>query len=400
MPNLLAVSMPELTVHTPMQPGMGGNPSSVKSALLSEGSQVGTASLTFSDALGEQLINATEWLNLTADGNMPTALLLPTGGNGLPPTGEELQLVPGDHDAIDGMSDAQPFLMAMPLLPPGMMPLEDAGAGANEGEMVLTGTRRESAAVIPGAVKSEAGAGLAALLSGSATGGREAAGQPVVADAVTGTTDEAMLLLARENIAGERFALQRGNDPVALRGIAGTLQGSEQLLQAVPMMAGPGYAAGVTTQSPAVPGLPQFTIDIPPGQPGWGEALGERVNWMLNNQQPGAQLRINPPHLGPLEIRVSVHHDQASVTFTAHHAATADHLEAALPRLREMLADNGLQLAQFDVRHQGNGAAPQGGDGNAAGPEGELVAAATDSDDGETVKVTPLHGSGLVDAYA
>ncbi len=140
-------------------------------------------------------------------------------------------------------------------------------------------------------------------------------------------------------------------------------------------------------------------IDVPPGDPGWSETLGNRVSWLIQNQHPAAQLRLNPPHLGPLEVRVAVQNEQASVTFTVHHAVTADHLEAALPRLREMLADSGLNLAQFDIRQQASG------DGSARGPGGEAASgeseALADADGEPTAGIgTARSAEGLLDIYA
>jgi len=90
-------------------------------------------------------------------------------------------------------------------------------------------------------------------------------------------------------------------------------------------------------------------LDMPVGQPEWSQALGERLQWMVGRNIQQAEVRLSPPHLGPLEIRVALQHDQASVSFVAHHAATRDAIEAALPRLREMLGEANINLADVDV---------------------------------------------------
>ena len=55
-------------------------------------------------------------------------------------------------------------------------------------------------------------------------------------------------------------------------------------------------------------------------------------------------LRLWPEHLGPLEVRITMNDDQASVWFGAAHADTRAAIENALPRLRELFASQGLSL--------------------------------------------------------
>ena len=70
---------------------------------------------------------------------------------------------------------------------------------------------------------------------------------------------------------------------------------------------------------------------------------------MANQSRQVAELHLNPPNLGPLEVRLTINSDQASAMFVSHHAAVREAIEAALPRLREMLADNGIMLGNTTV---------------------------------------------------
>ena len=158
-------------------------------------------------------------------------------------------------------------------------------------------------------------------------------------------------------------------------------------------------AAGV----PAPSDRPAFLLPTPPGSPQFAEQLGERIVWMAGQKLDRAQIRLNPAHLGPISVDVSVGDDGASVTFTAHHAATRDALEQALPRLRELFGESGLQLAGADV----SGQRDRGGDGWPGGaPDdarpalivGEAKAAAGE----ETARATERlaeGGRGLIDTY-
>jgi flagellar hook-length control protein FliK len=93
----------------------------------------------------------------------------------------------------------------------------------------------------------------------------------------------------------------------------------------------------------------------PVADPRWGGALTERVVWMVRGEVPHAELRLNPPDLGPLEVRITLVEDETRIRFVAPQAVVREAVEAALPRLREMLAATGLNLGHVDVSGQGGG---------------------------------------------
>jgi flagellar hook-length control protein FliK len=59
--------------------------------------------------------------------------------------------------------------------------------------------------------------------------------------------------------------------------------------------------------------------------------------------------------LGPLDIQITVRDGEANVHFGAAHPETRSVLEASLPRLRELLGAQGLQLANASVSQQSGG---------------------------------------------
>jgi len=121
-------------------------------------------------------------------------------------------------------------------------------------------------------------------------------------------------------------------------------------------------AAGNASSSSA---LPTTSVQTPLGQANWDQAVGERIQWMVGQKLQGAQVKLNPANLGPMEVRIQVQNDQASVQFTAHHAVVREALEAALPRLRDMFESSGVELVDVDV--SGQSFAEQ----KAAGEEGD-----------------------------
>ncbi len=90
-------------------------------------------------------------------------------------------------------------------------------------------------------------------------------------------------------------------------------------------------------------------ITKPLSHPEWNKDLGDRIVWMSNKAVPSAEIRLNQLHLGPISVRVDVTDDQATVVFTAQHAAVRETLEASIPKLREMMGAQQLNLVDVSV---------------------------------------------------
>lgn len=105
-----------------------------------------------------------------------------------------------------------------------------------------------------------------------------------------------------------------------------------------------------------------LSLDIQPqlNSEAWNKVMSSRVVWMAREGVQHAELRLTPAHLGPVEVRLSLQNEQASVTFTAANAAARDALEQALPRLRDSFTENGLALSHAEVNHQ-DASAGEGG---------------------------------------
>ncbi|WP_179958232.1 flagellar hook-length control protein FliK [Chitinimonas arctica] len=218
-------------------------------------------------------------------------------------------------------------------------------------------------------------AGLAAaLLDGQGGSTRERADK-AVAELLDDTA---------ARLAGERQdlpALLGGKDERA----ANALQGGfglalEQQLQ----LAEAGTArqqAGVPSLRPEPPrsaGVEQsrsaYAIHQPVGSDGWDRAIGHKVVMMVSNQQQEVEMKLNPPHLGPLEVKLTLDQDKATLTFVAAQAPLREALQASMPRLTEMLAESGIQLTQANVQeHSAQTQGGQGGRGQDERPGGRAV---------------------------
>jgi flagellar hook-length control protein FliK len=129
--------------------------------------------------------------------------------------------------------------------------------------------------------------------------------------------------------------------------------------------------------------------------------VGDKIQWMVSRQVQSAEIKLTPPDLGPMEIKLSIKNDQTSVQFVASHAATREALEAAIPRLREMFGEIQLNLANVDVsQQQANGS--QTGDDNASATADGYENGSGGSEAGITSAegLATQQGSGLLDTYA
>lgn len=97
------------------------------------------------------------------------------------------------------------------------------------------------------------------------------------------------------------------------------------------------------------------TAPIPlPADPdaGFDDAFGSRITWMAEQRMGHAEIRVTPDHAGPIDVRLQLDGTRVSADFQSTSPEVRQALEASIARLREMLEQQGLQLAHAGV---GNG---------------------------------------------
>jgi flagellar hook-length control protein FliK len=125
---------------------------------------------------------------------------------------------------------------------------------------------------------------------------------------------------------------------------------------------------------------PEARLPTPVHDARWADALAHRLVLMAREGESVASLKLVPVDLGPLDIQISVRDGEASVHFGAAHAETRAVLESSMPRLRELLSAQGLQLTNSSVSHQSGGQnrperSAASGSVNAVGEETEATTA-------------------------
>jgi flagellar hook-length control protein FliK len=166
---------------------------------------------------------------------------------------------------------------------------------------------------------------------------------------------------------------------------------------AVPPMAPAVKPVALTNNMPA--------IAAPLGSNGWADEFSQKIRWVATQQNQVAELHLNPPNLGPLDVVLKISDNQATALFTSPHGAVREAVENALPKLREILADNGIMLGNTTVSdqsprdrsmdgfmNQDSGTAAQHRSATAPEPAGSLPVAAQ--------TVPARRHNGMVDTFA
>lgn len=200
-----------------------------------------------------------------------------------------------------------------------------------------------------------------------------------------------------------------GQSPVALlslirssRGEAAPVSTEEPPLQAEATPDSEGSLQMLIANNTAVAAAESETMDAnaplrtPVRHPEFGQALGERLTWLVRNEVQQAILRLDPPSLGPLEISIAVKDDRADVLIQAAHALTREALDAELPRLRAMLAEAGFASVDVGIASDQRGQAA--GEQQQEAGQHQAMAGAEDVEEAEPVTVRATRG--LIDHYA
>jgi len=139
------------------------------------------------------------------------------------------------------------------------------------------------------------------------------------------------------------------------------------------------------------------SVDAPVRSPAFASELGEKIVWLAGRQGQIAELSLNPPQLGSVEVRLSLSGGEAGAQFFSASPAVREAIEVALPRLRELMAQAGINLGEAQVRDEAFMQGRSSGDldrERAAGVQGEAGIVGEPS-----AAAARTRGMGLVDLY-
>ncbi|WP_411877536.1 flagellar hook-length control protein FliK [Polaromonas sp. YR568] len=153
--------------------------------------------------------------------------------------------------------------------------------------------------------------------------------------------------------AGDRAAAGASSAVDAAPAAAGQRSGAEATAAgpslSIGTVAAPAHAnaAASSPAAPAAPGQAALTPEVGSGE--WGKALGQHMVHMGKAGEQVAELQLNPPGLGPLKVTLSMNDNQVQALFVSAHSSVRAAVEAALPQLRNTLADSGISLGNTSV---------------------------------------------------
>lgn len=269
-------------------------------------------------------------------------------------------LLPGNNGVLDKVitgevdpGKEEPLLTegdAEELLPEELLNLEEGTKDPIEEEAVAVAVETDEAVPTPQVAPQAAPASLradatpataesVAAVNKVTVDAGKSSGAPVMEEAVAGSEDmqlpeESLLAKAggsasRTAVPGETNTAQVAETrtaPPTSAVIAETTRAAESLAVA---------GRGFTVQS---------QVGVPMGHPQWNQAVVNRVMWLSAQNLPSAEIRLDPPELGPLQVRIQVQNDHVQVNFVSQNPNVRDALDQQANRLREMFAENGMSL--------------------------------------------------------
>jgi len=131
---------------------------------------------------------------------------------------------------------------------------------------------------------------------------------------------------------------------------------------------------------------------------GFEDGFSSRIAWMADQKVGHAEIRVTPDHLGAIDVRLQLDGNRVNAEFNSAQPDVRHALESSLPRLRDMLGQQGLQLGQADVGQRQ--AQQQSSNGQAATFAGGNDRSDAANDAGWTRGPAVRASRGLLDEYA
>jgi len=231
-------------------------------------------------------------------------------------------------------------------------------------------------------------------------------------------------LAADGEVAADRSMLHRdhglNSEPVAAREFIGNIENRASELPAqtaanasqqtgssvtgsatTAPITGAGNLTPASQHNPLPPQLESMSLARNADANEWSNGLSERINWMINQKQNTATIRLDPPTLGKLDVQIKIVDDATMITIHTQTAQTRDLIDSASIRLRDFLQESGYQNVNVDVsqrqdQQQARSQTPANMNPEQDDNSGQEQAA----DQRQQQQASYLSGEGLVDTFA
>ena len=287
-----------------------------------------------------------------------------------------------DETSVQDVSASTP--MAMPAHVAQELEATDTMKSAKAGETPFPG--------IASVDKSTPGSATATATTATVAGARQNLDEPLSTAAVaSGTTaiDE-----QPAKFAAAATSVTSTENPGSKAVSADTLQSSTPpLVSSLPDRPG----------APPIRHEASLSVPTPVRDQGWASDFAQKIVWLASNDKQSAQITLNPPQMGPIEIALTVDKGNATASFTSANAEVRNALETALPKLREMFASAGIELGQTNVSAESFKQQAENGSANRGPSQWRSDQAILVADSGITLSgraFSAQQGNALVDIFA
>ena len=84
----------------------------------------------------------------------------------------------------------------------------------------------------------------------------------------------------------------------------------------------------------------------------FADAVKDKVMVMINQKIQQVEIKLDPPEMGNIHVRVNLQHEQAAVQFVVQNQQTREALEQNMGKLRDMLAESGVDVGEANIEQR------------------------------------------------
>lgn len=273
---------------------------------------------------------------------------------------------------------------------------------AMQSEAVLTSERHATAVSTPQVLSSAAQLSFADHQKAANAADALSQKQQLKAEQATGSEPMAAQtgqLSARHEVFNS--ALSAALPEQQLQSLAGSGGDKAGLLAPAQQVQSPAVATQHSSAASQTAGLKTAEAQLPTlylQEPQAAAQLKDRVMYQVQQKIQTAEIRLAPEELGSVQIKVNLQQDQLSVQFVVQQAQAKEALEQQMPRLRELLQQQGVELTDSQVSQQQQQRQQQGEQQTNTGSR--QLAHTELSDDPLPQQITIRSSDRMVDYYA
>jgi len=114
----------------------------------------------------------------------------------------------------------------------------------------------------------------------------------------------------------------------------------------------PKFSQHLSTIKQASATATQIEIKQSINSPNWSKAFVENMSMISLSKKQMAEIRLDPPDLGPISVKIHQHMGETTIQFQVHHSDVKQMVETNITKLRDALSQQGLDNVNIELSHQ------------------------------------------------